>query len=186
MKKYLSCIILIILCIVCVAVFYVNANDFENNNNDPTQGSTNNSYNDGTTNDVSRPTIDKTGTIMSERLSDTNLRIEWAIYKQEKDSKLYLSAEVYLDTPDQITNATTGYISVNGVKESFSTSTMIGTSNLLTSYSCVINAKGNDVISFDAYLDITSYTQTGDIINGLHAIGTVIASEEYMKMQNSS
>lgn len=186
MKKYLSCIILIILCIVCVAVFYVNANDFENDNNNATQSSTNKPSNDETTNDVPRPTIDKTGTIMSERLSDTNLRIEWAIYKLENEAKLYLSAEVYLDTPEQITNAGSGYISINGVKEPFFTNTMIGKSNLLTSYSCVLESKGNDVISFDAYLDITSYTQTGDKINGLHAIGTVIASEEYMKMQNSA
>ena len=186
MKKYLSCIILIILCIVCVAVFYVNANDFENDNNNATQGSANKPSNDEATNDMPRPTIDKTGTIMSERLSDTNLRIEWAIYKLENEAKLYLSAEVYLDTPEQITNAGSGYISINGVKEHFFTNTMVGKSNLLTSYSCVLESKGNDVISFDAYLDITSYTQTGDKINGLHAIGTVIASEEYMKMQNSA
>ena len=28
MKKYLSCIILIVICIVCATVFYVNANEF--------------------------------------------------------------------------------------------------------------------------------------------------------------
>ena len=185
MKKYLSCIILIILCVVCVAVFYVNANDFENDKtNNSTQGSSNNF--DKEAPNAPKPTIDKTGTITSERLSDTNLRIEWAIYKLENEDKLYLSAELYLDTPEQITNAGSGYISINGVKEAFFTNTMIGTTNLLTSYSTVINAKGNDVISFDAYLDITSYTQTGDKINGLHAIGTVIASENYMKMSKSA
>lgn len=185
MKKYLSCIILIILCVVCVAVFYVNANDFENDKaNNSTQGSSDNF--DKEAPNAPKPTIDKTGTITSERLSDTNLRIEWAIYKLENEDKLYLSAELYLDTPEQITNAGSGYISINGVKEAFFTNTMIGTTNLLTSYSTVINAKGNDVISFDAYLDITSYTQTGDKINGLHAIGTVIASENYMKMSKSA
>lgn len=187
MKKYLSCIILIVLCIVCVAVFYVNANDFESSTPEgSTQGSSNGSYDDDNVNNTPLPTIDKTGTITSERLSDTNLRIEWAIFKLENDSKLYLSAEVYLDTPEQITNAGSGYILVNGVKEAFFTKTMIGTSNLLTSYSTVIEAKGNDVISFDAYLDITSYTQTGDKINGLHAIGTVLVSEEYMKMASNA
>ncbi len=183
MKKYLSCIVLIVLCVICAAVFYVNANDFE----DDSTKSTAQSGENNTVPDVEppKPTIDLTGTIASEHLTNTNLRIEWSIYKLENEPKLYLSAEVYLDTPDQITSATNGYISVNGAKQEFTTTTLVGTSNLIATHSSIMDFKGDKSIQLDAYLNISSTTLTGDKLDSLQASGTVIASESYMKMPSN-
>ena len=183
MKKYLSCIILIILCVVCATIFYVNANNLDPST--PPPASVPNSTPAPSTNGDAlekKVTIDKSGTILSEYLTDTNLRIEWSLYKIENEPVLYVSAELYLDTPEQITNAGDGYISINGDKRNFSTKTMVGTSNLLTAYSATIDAFGNDEINFEAYLDVTSMSQTGEKINGVRACGKVLARESYLSM----
>lgn len=186
MKKYLSCIILIILCVVCAAIFYVNANSLDPSAPPPTSVPSSvpaPNQNNGVA--EKKVTIDKSGTITSEYLTDTNLRIEWSIYKLENEPVLYVSAELYLDTPEQITNAGAGYISVNGDKREFTTKTMVGTSNLLTSYSASIDAYGNDEIYFEAFLDVTSVSTAGEKINGVRACGKAFARESYLNMPNS-
>ena len=183
MKKYLSCIILIILCVVCATIFYVNANDFGEDEENPT--GTQSSF-AGTENSDQAPekkvTIDKSGTIMSEYLSNVSLRIEWSMYKLENEATLYISAELYLDTPEQITNAGAGYISVNGDKREFATKTMVGTTNLLTSYSSAIDIRANEEIQLEAYLDISHISGSGDGITGISAKGKIFAREDYMNM----
>ena len=186
MKKYLSCIILIVLCIVCATIFYVHAMELDSNKGTSTQSS--NQTNDSNNNDTAVPapvvTIDSSGTILSERLTDCNLRLEWATYKLENEPTLYLGIELYLDTPEKITNAGNGYITVNGNKKDFTTKTMIGSSNLLFTHSLSLEYKENLEINITAYLDITSTTATGDTLNGLNAKGKIIASEEYSNLPN--
>lgn len=176
MKKYLSCIILIILCIVCATIFYVNAMDYEDEDSPISSES---SITDDKSDEENKKivSIDKSGTITSEYLTSENLRIEWSMYKLQDDSSLYLSAELYLDTPEQITNAGVGYISINGIKREFTTKTMIGTSNHLSSFSTVIDCSENEPVEFEAYLDIN---------NGLMATGTVYARDAYAGMPNST
>ncbi len=187
MKKYLSCIVLIILCIICATIFYVNATSQGpvENQGQGAQQSTAPTDNQGAEPIEKKVTIDKSGTITSEYLSDVNLRIEWSIYKTDDENVLYISAELYLDTPEQITNASTGYIMVNGDKRSFSTKTMIGTTNLLTAYSTKINSYGNDEIYFEAFFDVNSSSAVGGTINGAFAKGTVIARESYLGMSSA-
>lgn len=184
MKKYLSCIVLIILCVVCATIFYVNANDLEDGKN-----STSTQSSDTSSGNVDEPpqkkvTIDKSGTIRSELLSKVSLRVEWSMYKLENEPILYMSAEVYLDTPEQITNAGAGYITVNSDKREFTTNTMVGTTNLLTSYSNTVDIRANDEIHIEAYLDINHTSETGDNLTSVSAKGKIFAREDYMNMPN--
>ena len=185
MKKYLSCIILIILCVVCATIFYVNAMDF-NGNDKSDQSSTVTSTEESDAPSQPEPiiTINKSGTFLSERLTDCNLRVEWAIYKLENEPTLYVGIELYLDTPEQITNAGKGYLVVNGEKKEFSTKTMVGTTNLLCSHSLSMEYTGKTELNVSAFLDITSKTVNQDIINGLTVSGKIIASEEQQNVPN--
>jgi len=189
MRKYLSCVILIILCIVCAMIFYVNANEFvpSGNGSSDTSGSIDSikdTVND-TTDAIQIATIEKEGTIASERLTDTNLRIEYAMYKLENESNLYLSCEMYVDASSPITKEAKGYLSVNGTKKEFVLTKTIGTSTLLTSITSSMEFKEGNKISIEGFLDIDISDSNGVILNDLRVSGTVIASEGYSKMPNS-
>lgn len=189
MRKYLSCVILIILCIVCAMIFYVNANEFvpSGNGSSDTSGSIDSikdTVND-TTDAIQIATIEKEGTIVSERLTDTNLRIEYAMYKLENESNLYLSCEMYVDASSPITKEAKGYLSVNGTKKEFVLTKTIGTSTLLTSITSSMEFKEGNKISIEGFLDIDISDSNGVILNDLRVSGTVIASEGYSKMPNS-
>lgn len=187
MKKYLSCIILIVACIVCATIFYVKALDVGEKNESTVQ-STMNVTNDKNNVQKNEPkiTINQSGTIRSPYLSPVNLRIEWAAYKTDKDPMLYLSAELYLDTPEQITNAGKGYLTVNGEKREFTTKTMVGTSNLISSYSVALEYTKDCKIVFDAFLDIDSTTASGDKLTSVCAKGEIFPKEEFVNMPTSS
>lgn len=187
MKKYLSCIILIILCIVCATIFYVNANSIEDEEQaSSSQQSSGLSIDQKDEEAEKHASIDKSGTLTSERLTDVNLRIEWSMYKLESENVLYISAELYLDTPEQITNAGAGYMSINGNKKEFSTSTMVGTTNLLTSYSATLDALENKEINIEAYLDASAHTNTGETLKGVSVKGKIYAREEYLTMPKNA
>lgn len=189
MRKYLSCVILIILCIVCAMIFYVNANEFVPNGDtsSDTVGDTDSIQNvdKDTTDAIQIATIEKEGTIVSERLTDTNLRIEYAMYKLENESNLYLSCEMYVDASSPITKEAKGYLSVNGTKKEFVLTKTIGTSTLLTSITSSMEFKEGNKISIEGFLDIDISDSNGVILNDLRVSGTVIASEGYSKMPNS-
>ena len=188
MKKYISCIILIVLCIGCAAIFYVKANAFEEPTEDTAPPTTDSSTNDNSTTNDKEPTvtIDLSGNFRSEYLSSTNLRIEWTIYKTDKDDTLYLGAELYLDTPDKITHTGKGYLTVNGDKREFDAMTMVGTTNLLTSYSTTLTYKKNSSIYFEAYLNVESTTDTGDLLEYVKVSGTVEPKEDFLNIQKSN
>lgn len=187
MKKYLSCIILIVICIICATIFYVNAVGIKEEDGGTASSQTQNSSNSNSQAQKPTPkvTIDNSGTVRSQYLSNTNLRIEWTMYKTDIDPMLYLSAELYLDTPEQITNAGTGYLTVNGEKKDFTTKTMVGTSNLLTSFSATYEYEENMVIYFDAYLNVDSFTATGDKLESLSISSTVLPKEDYALIPES-
>ena len=175
MKKYLPCIILIALCIICVTIFYVNANEMESL---PVTSLTTGSSAVIANTDTPAPpkvVIDKSGTFLSEYISDANLRIEWSMYKVENDESLYIGAELYLDTPDRVTEPCSGYIAIGGEKKEFTTSTMVGETNLLTSFSTAIKVAENSPVSFEAYVDLGSVASNGDTVNGIYARGTAMA-----------
>ena len=81
MKKYVSCAVLILLCLVCAMVFYVNASDLWQNGTPPTDTNLNSttdtgSDDNGLTNDsfVPNDTI-LSGAIYGEYLTSSSLRI---------------------------------------------------------------------------------------------------------------
>jgi uncharacterized protein YvpB len=184
MKKYLSCIILIALCIVCATIFYVSANVLDENTASSTTGSSQAPSDDKDS--ISNVSISKSGTILSEYLTPSNLRIEWAAYKAKNDGLVYVGAELYLDTPEQVTNAGKGYISVCGKKREFETSTMVGKTNLLASFADTFEMSTYKEFVFEAYLDLTSYTASGDRLDGLSAKGTVIIDESQEELKSSA
>lgn len=189
MRKYLSCVILIILCIVCAMIFYVNANEFVPND-DGSSDTINNSdsvqdADKDTTDAIQIATIEKEGTIVSEHLTDTNLRIEYAMYKLDGEDNLYLSCEMYIDTKTPITKEASGYLSVNGVKKEFSLTKTLGTSTLLASITSSLEFNEGEKINIEGALDIDIDDSNGVILDCLIANGTIIASEGYSKMPNS-
>ena len=195
MKKYLSCIVLIVICIVGAMIFYVNANDFFKNDNSVNTDSESNITNDisgskdnasgNTTDKVQVATIEKEGTILSEYFTNTNLRIEYAIYKLENESNLYLSCEMYIDTKTPITETSNGYLSVNGVKKEFTLNKTLGTSTLLTSVTSSIEFKEGDKINIEGFLNVSISDSSGVTLSNLNATGIIIASEEYKKLPSS-
>ena len=196
MKKYLSCVILIILCIVCAMIFYVNANSLNPNKNDGSDSSikdstldgdlTNDSQGENNSTDVIQvASIENEGTIVSEYLSSTNLRIEWSIYKLENEGTLYLSCEMYVDSASPLTDAVSGYLMINGEKKNFSVSKTVGTRALLTSVSKSYSFKDTNKIEIEGFLDVKISENNGVSLDGLSAKGTILASEAYKNMPSS-
>ena len=185
MRKYLSCIILIVLCVLCATIFYVKAVAFGDDEASPNATSSSVTSDKVDTQKPPTVTINESGTILSEYLSSTNLRVEWSIYKLDTENVLYISADLYLDTPEQITKSATGYLSINGEKKEFTTKTMVGTTNLLTSYSGIIEVQGDETVAVEAFIDTVSYTQSNDRLDGIYAKGSIVASEKYIELPKS-
>ena len=180
MKKYLSCIILIVLCVVCVTIFYVNANEVESAPITPLSTGLSTSAPGDTAPLPPLVVIERSGTVTSEYLSESGLRIEWSLYKVENDSTLYIGTELYLDTPEQVTSPTLGYISVCGEKKEFTTSTLVGKTNLLTAFSIAMTSSDNSPVTFEAYLKLDTTALDGGELNELYASGSVVAREEQL------
>ena len=78
MKKYLSCIILVLLCLVCAMVFYANAHDFKPSDGGGTTIQTGNDTGTPATNvgtndppeEIKVATIEEEGTIYGEYCTD--------------------------------------------------------------------------------------------------------------------
>lgn len=194
MKKYFSVVLLIILCLACAMIFYVNANDlFGGGSKDSGSdssisndiGNSNNDIVGDTTDSIQIATIEKEGTILGEYYTNTNLRIEYAIYKLENEKNLYLSCEMYLDAQGPITNEAKGYLSINGVKKEFTITKMVGNTALLTSVTSSLEFKEGQQINIEGFLNTQISDSAGVSLSCLKANGTIVASEEYKKMPSS-
>ena len=193
MKKYLSCVILIVLCIACAMIFYVNANDIFGGNatGGDSDSSISNDIGDTTvdtevgTDSIQIATIGNEGTILGEYYTNTNLRIEYAIYKIENEKNLYLSCEMYLDSKSPITSESKGYLSINGVKKEFTLTKMVGESAFLTSVTSSIEFTEGKAIKIEGFLDVNINDNSGVSLSNLKASGTIVASEEYLIMPSS-
>ena len=191
MRKYLSCVILIILCIACAMIFYVNANEFKPNDdtsvdtNSDTDGSSSVNNGDNTTDAVQVATIEKEGTIVSEHLSSTNLRIEYAMYKLENDNNVYLSCEMYIDTKSPISSEAKGYLLIDGSKKEFTLAKTIGTSTLLCSVTSSYEYTEGKKIEIEGFLDIDINESNGVVLDGLNAKGILVASEAFKNMPST-
>ena len=192
MKKYLSCVILILLCLVCAMVFYANASSLNPSGQDTTTTSPDGDITTapigGTTN--TKPTkvavIEKNGTIMSEYFTDTNLRIEWSVYKYLNEGVLYFSAEVYIDASDGMSTSNFGYIEVNGEKTDFKTELFTTGTTLVTTVTKTIKCEKDALISVSAHVDASIIDDKGVSLTGLDASGKINATEEYKSMDKST
>ena len=189
MKRYLSCVILILLCVVCAMLFFVNAqntNPLEDTSDSSSEQQNQSSTNKEPTDAVPSIEIEKSGTIYGDNITGAILRIEWAILKYESDPSLYMSCELYLDTQNQISQACTGYLSVKGSKKEFALNRTLGTSTLLSSYTLSLEFKNNTEIKFEGFVDVDISTASGIVLDGLSTSGTVMASTDYSNISSTA
>ena len=190
MRKYLSCVILILLCLVCAMVFYANASALRPPIDD-TATTTTKREEITTTEDEAPiyptriPVIEKNGTILSEYFCSTNLRVEWSVYKYLNEDVLYLSVEVYLDSPKGMNVTNPGYLEINGEKTEFKTQLFNDEATLVTSCTKTIKSKSAMTITINAHLDVNIIEDSGITITSLDAKGIINATEEYKNMNNS-
>ncbi len=178
--KYLSCIILIVICVACATVFYVHASDaFRTDKDENDENKTEAPSEPG---EMPKATISAGGTILSEYLYESSLRCEWTVLKNEGEKTLYLAAELYLDTPNTITNARNGYLEINGERTEFFVGTVIGSSNLICTYTASYEASEDVVIDFFAELDADIKSGEGVTPRTLVLKGSALASEAFGKI----
>ena len=181
MKKYLSCIILVILCLICAMVFYANASSMDDKDNT--------TLSPDIDREQAKPTkvttIEKSGTILSEYYSETNLRIEWSIYKYLNESLLYFSAEVYLDSAKGSNAPHNGYVEINGEKTDFRTESFTSGSYLIYSHTGTLQYERDLKIEINVHLDINIMDDNGVILSELNAYGIINATEDYKNMDKT-
>ncbi len=123
MKKYVSCIILIIACIACATIFYVNAKttdpDTDQSPSESESQSSSELPSEGGEQEK-KLVLSQNGTLYSEYFCSSRMRVEWNAVKYENDSSLYINAELYLDSPNGISRECNGSFFVNGQKTDFS------------------------------------------------------------------
>ena len=180
--KYLSLIILIVICVSCATVFYVHASDIFSKSTSGKDSDTSAPSDTSEKNEPPLPVISCGGKILSEYLYESSLRCEWTALKNEGSDTLYLACELYLDTPNTITNARSGYLAVNGEKTEFFVGTVIGTSNLIATYTAAYEAK--DDVKIDFYAEVDVDIKSGEVQEArtVTLSGSVLASEAYGKM----
>ncbi|MBQ8393352.1 MAG: C39 family peptidase [Clostridia bacterium] len=191
MKKYLSCVILILLCLICAMVFYANASPIKplENGGTTTAPDNANTDNPGGTSTTVKPTripvIEKNGTILGEYYTDSYLRVEWSVYKYLNENVLYLSAELYLDSDVGMSTANPGYIEINGEKTEFKTELFSGGTKLLSTVTKTIKCEKEALIHINAHIDASISDSNGVNLSGLDASGVINATEEYKSMDSS-
>lgn len=172
-------------------VFYANASPIkplENGGTTTAPGNTNTDNPGGTSTTVKPtriPVIEKNGTILSEYFTDTNLRVEWSVYKYLNENVLYLSAELYLDSGVGMSTANPGYIEINGEKTEFKTELFSGGTKLLSTVTKTIKCEKEALIHINAHIDASISDSNGVTLSALDASGIINATEEYKSMDSS-
>ncbi|MBQ7352409.1 MAG: C39 family peptidase [Clostridia bacterium] len=187
MKKYISCIVLVILCLVCGMVFYANANELfapnvpeaENKNEESTQTMGGNGLVDD---EVLPPLIQMDGTIFSESLTYVTLRLEWAVLKPNGSDSIFLSCELYADTDTKIT-IDDGYIYINEEKEEFGKAVCEGTGTLL--HSVTKELQDTEEIRLSAIANTSISDKNGVTLDMLEASGNLMINENLSKLSGS-
>ena len=208
-KKYLSCIILILLCLAGATVLYVSASDLWQDTDTPIDSETDteapleteesDTESDETETESETEsetetnteieeipvvvTIDIEGTILTEYISSSSLRAEWALIKNEGEDKVYLSVELYLDSTEEI-KSNGGVLTVNGEAIEFNVKSGNEKTKLLTTYTSSIDYNEGKAIEISATID-ASINENGVSLTELTLFGTIVPSEEYMKMASS-
>lgn len=187
MKKYLSSIILIVACIICAAVFYVNAKTPDAEGEASTESSSSveasqtesSSTSESTDSESSKViTISDKGTIYGEYLCSTRLRIEWTTCKYENDSSLYINAELYLDSESGVSDACEGTLTVNGEISEFTLNKSTEKSSLACASSVAISDFTNgSTVTLSGYIGLGVNGEGGVSLSSLSVSGKIYQSE---------
>ena len=187
-KSYLSCIIIVVICIACATVFYVHASDVfdKDKGGNNTDTGTDLVIDTGVSKEEIKDAItEKSGRILSEYISSYSLRCEWATYKKENEDKTYLSCELYLDSPDTVTKAGAGSLTVNGEKIEFEPRTLVGKTNLLCNTAQAITSEGEINITIEATISLDVNEESGVVLSELTLLGNILSGEKYNSMGKS-
>lgn len=198
MRRYISCVVLILLCLVCAMIFYANASEIvppseegENqesntpptgNGSDTDGGETSDEENEPVT---VTPVIEEGGTILSEHFVDSSLRIEWTVYKPSNEDILYVSAELFLDTTEVLTGVGQGTLSINESQISFTPPATIGADTRLATHTFALAASEDTYVTVSATLNVSISNSSGVSLSSLVAEGIIFATENYMNMDSS-
>lgn len=182
MKKYLSCVILIIACVVCAMVFYVGAREPSDDeegaqleSSSQEQASSESSSESEVTKNVS---LNESGTILSEYFCPARLRVEWSTLKYEGESKLYINAELYLDSDEGISRECNGSLIVNGQESTFTVKPSKEKSTLLQASSIEIaDFSDGSVIRISGNIGLDFQGQGGVNLSSLNVEGKIYQSE---------
>ena len=146
MKKYISFSVLLCICIGIVGVLLWQFRGFMDGSSDPTDPVNTDdvaAIATGDTTPVPAPppadttpqtppadvpdrepdafVLDLAGTMLSRHVTDLSLRVEWAVYRSDKEADVYLNAEIYLDGSDlTLPVGRSGYVTVAGETVAFS------------------------------------------------------------------
>ena len=184
MKKYVSCVILIVACIVCAMIFYVNAKTPDQDDPTESESSESSSSEESSTQAITpEKVVERTesGTMLSEYFCDARLRVEWNSLKYKDSDKLYLSAQLYLDNPEGISKTATGYFSLNGEKITFSVNPSKENNSLLCATECEIDGFTSTAkIPISAELSTEFVGEGGVVLPALTLNGTLYQSVDVL------
>ena len=184
MRKYVSCIILIVACIVCAMIFYVNATS---TNEMPEMPSGGDSQETSSSDEGERKiAFSDKGTIMSEYFCSSRLRIEWSSIKYTDSASLYISAELILDTPYGIGKTCTASLAINGARTDFTVNPSSETSVLLGSSSIEItDFTDGSIIYLDGTINLEFVGEGGVCLSALNANGKIYQGGGNLKESSS-
>ena len=192
MKKHISTIILIVLCIVCVIIFYVNASpiskNLENNvsNVESSSAIESDEPSDEQSGDESKEILfNQSGTVRSERLSNTNLRGEWTAVRYKNEEITYFSLEVYLDTDKISIGDCKGVLFVNGEKSEFNISSGAAKGEPICSYTKSYEGVDEFFVKISCELNLTISETNGVNLNKIELIGNALIGEKITNLPNS-
>ena len=188
MKKYVSCIVLVVLCLVCGMVFYANANELfapdapqsDAGVEESTQvmGGGNGLVDD----EIIPPLVQMEGTILSEYLTYVNLRVEWAVLQPADSDSIYLSCELYADTDNSIVTIDGGSLTINEETKYFEKTVTGQQSTLLLSVSKELTAQSVSII---ASANISIADKNGVALDKIEAKGNLVIDEKLNKIKSS-
>lgn len=180
MKKHISTIILIVLCIVCVIIFYVNAAPLSKGSDQVSSESESSSSESSSLveEESERPILfNQSGTVRSERLSNTNLRGEWNAIRYKNEETTYFSIEIYLDTDKLTIGEHKGVLYVNGDKIEFSTTPHSSKDEPICTYTKAY--EGVEELNFEisCELNISVSESNGVNLNKIELNGNAVIGE---------
>ncbi len=123
--------------------------------------------------------LNENGTILSEYFCSSRLRIEWSTLKYEGEDKLYINAELYLDSPNGISRECGGSFIINGQEEVFVAQPSKEKSTLLQALSIEIaDFQDGSIIRASGSINLEFVGEGGVSLSALSIEGKIYQSEQ--------